>query len=206
MASGVPIVASRIPSFGLYLETVRTRCYVILMIRQIQRCGYKKCSPMFRSPMASSASHVNRPQNIRGKTCRLNTFIRSINNMKTIFITISRGSLIRNFFHSGMVSYLLDAGMRVVVLTPSYGDPALFKEYAHERLILEPLLKVKNIRFHELMLECFKGAVFNQTVHSQYLYRIVGTKRPNRLFYLPATSLLRTVCFYPRSEEFPSLG
>lgn len=122
--------------------------------------------------------------------------------MKTIFITISRGSLIRNFFHSGMVSYLLDAGMRVVVLTPSYGDPALFKEYAHERLILEPLLKVKNIRFHELMLECFKGAVFNQTVHSQYLYRIVGTKRPNRLFYLPRLLFFAPLRFIPGAKSF----
>lgn len=122
--------------------------------------------------------------------------------MKTVFITISRGSLIRNFFHSGVVSRLLAAGMRVVVLTPNYNDPALFSAYAHERLILEPLHEPTRLRFHRLFLELFKGASFNSTIHSLYLYRIVGTTRPNRWYYLPRIFLFAPLSRIPGAKTF----
>ena len=71
--------------------------------------------------------------------------------MKTIFITISRGSLIRNFLQTGVIQKILDKNFRVVILTPHYDDSEAFADYQHENLVLEPLIVSKNIRLHRLM-------------------------------------------------------
>jgi hypothetical protein len=104
--------------------------------------------------------------------------------MKTIMVTISRGYLIRNFFQSGIIGKLLNEDCRVVVLSPNYDDPELFKDYQHENLYLEPLIKSTKIRFQKLFRELFKGAAFNQTVHVRYRYRFTGAT-PNKLLYIP---------------------
>jgi hypothetical protein len=120
--------------------------------------------------------------------------------VKTIFITISRGSLIRNFFHTGVVSRLLKRDFRVVVLTPQYDTPELFKEYAHPNLHFEPFHMFKETKFRRLFIELAKGIVFNTTVHVRYIYR-VGGRAPNLLMYLPRMLFFVPLRFVPGSKK-----
>ena len=119
--------------------------------------------------------------------------------MKTIFITMSRGSLIRNFFHTGVISRLLEAGLRVVVLTPQWNEPELFKEYKHKDLYLEPLYMFSRARFRRFFIELYKGAVFNETVRIRYLYRVGGAK-PSKLLYIPRMIFFAPLRFIPGSK------
>lgn len=104
---------------------------------------------------------------------------------KTIFITISRGSLIRNFFHTGVIAKLLDDDLRVVILTPYFNDPKLFKDFEHKNLFFEPLFWSQKEKLRGILNELSKGAVFNSTVHARYRYSIGTPQKPNRLLYPP---------------------
>lgn len=123
--------------------------------------------------------------------------------MKTIFITISRGSLIRNFFHTGVISRLLE-NFRLVILTPNYKDLDLFKDYRHENLFLEPLVMVPNkLRFEKLILEFLRGASFNRTIYTLfYKYGVEGAKRPNRMLFIFRIMFLAPLRFIPYFKKF----
>lgn len=99
---------------------------------------------------------------------------------KTIFVTISRGALIRNFFHTGVISGLLDAGHRVVILSVIKDDKA-FDQFKHENLIIEQIAESK-IRLFEFFQELGKGAVFNKVVYYRYKHRIAG-RTPKSYLY-----------------------
>lgn len=101
---------------------------------------------------------------------------------KTLFLTISRGSLIRNFFHTGLVSKLLEKGIRIIVLTPNYNIPKVFG-LKNKNLLLEPYDEPKHSQKKRFIKEFLKASVFNPTVHLRYKYRVSG-KKPNRLFYI----------------------
>lgn len=120
--------------------------------------------------------------------------------MKTVFITISRGSLIRNFFHTGIVSGLLARGLRVAVLSPNYKDASLFSDYAHPNLILEPLF-ISKIRFERVLTELFKGAVFNKTVHFLWRRRLAGAN-PSMSLYIPRILFIAPLGFIPGFKRF----
>lgn len=117
--------------------------------------------------------------------------------MKTVFITISRGSLIRNFFNSGVVSQLLDSGMRVVVLTPNYRDSSLFGAYAHEHLAIEPLLQSSQSFVRRVLQELMRAVVYNDTVKARFTYRIASETDPSPWLYIPRTHLLSQLRFLP---------
>ncbi|MFH1661888.1 MAG: CDP-glycerol glycerophosphotransferase family protein, partial [Candidatus Falkowbacteria bacterium] len=121
--------------------------------------------------------------------------------MKTIFITISRGGLIRNFFHSGVVNMLLDKNFKVIILTPNYEDKEFFKEFEHENLILEPLIKPKNIRGRKIIREFLKGASFNETVNYLYKYKLDGIE-PSKIFYIPRILFFAPLRFIPGFKKF----
>ncbi len=104
-------------------------------------------------------------------------------DQKTIFITMLRGSLIRNFFRAGLISKLLDRGMRVVILTPNWKDEELFGEFAHPNLFLEPINTNTRKRFTRVLEEFYKGASFNDTVHILYTHRFTGEKNPSKILY-----------------------
>lgn len=108
---------------------------------------------------------------------------------------MSRGALIRNFFHSGIVSKLLENGIRVVMLTP-YRDDPIFKKYQHPNLILEPLIESTNLKLNKLFIELEKGAIFNKTVHIRYKYRVTG-RAPNRIAYFLRLLFLAPLRFIP---------
>ncbi len=114
----------------------------------------------------------------------------------TIFISITRGSLIRNFFHSGVVSKVLDQGCKVVCLTPNYKDTEFFEAYQHPDLHLEPLISPKNYKLERVIKEFLKGCIFNQTVHVRYKYRFSG-QQPRKILYLPRILFLAPLKYVP---------
>ena len=103
--------------------------------------------------------------------------------MKTIFITISRGGIIRNIFRTGVVAKLLEADVRVVVLTPYHDQSEVFEDFKHPNLIIEPLFWKQQERWRGFLTELLKGAVFNSTVHARYRYSIGTPQKPKRILY-----------------------
>jgi len=99
--------------------------------------------------------------------------------MKTIFITITRGGLIRNLFRTGVINRLLEKGLRVVILTPYYKTPELFQDFQHKNLFIEPLHWDQEEKFRGFIKEMCKGAVFNSSVYARYRYSIGTPKEPN---------------------------
>ncbi len=120
--------------------------------------------------------------------------------MKTVFITISRGSLIRNFFHTGIIGGLLQKNCRVVVLTPNHDDQSLFDEFQHPNLFFEPLY-ISKIKFEHVLTELFKGAVFNKTVHFLWRHRLAGAS-PRMSLYVPRMLFLAPLRFVPGFKRF----
>src|SRR3989344_509546 len=107
-------------------------------------------------------------------------------NGKTIFITMIRGSLVRNFFHTGIIQNLLARGIRVVILTPHADDTDIFGGYRHPLLLFEPLFATEK-KYQKIFEEMYRGAVFGKTVHFMYRYRFAGDLVPSvkslTLFY-----------------------
>lgn len=116
---------------------------------------------------------------------------------KTIFITISRGGLIRNLLRTGVVRRLLEAGLRVVILTPYYTTLELFKDFQHNNLYIEPLHWEQKEKFRGLFKELCKGVVFNSTVYARYRYSIGTPKQPNQLFLPIRMLFLAPLRFVP---------
>jgi len=112
--------------------------------------------------------------------------------MKTIFITITRGGLIRNLFRTGVINRLLEKGLRVVILTPYYKTPELFQDFQHKNLFIEPLHWDQEEKFRGFIKEMCKGAVFNSSVYARYRYSIGTPKEPNKFFFP-----LRMIFFAP---------
>ncbi|MFH1427410.1 MAG: CDP-glycerol glycerophosphotransferase family protein [Patescibacteria group bacterium] len=121
--------------------------------------------------------------------------------MKTIFFTISRGALIRNFFRSGVIPNLLERGKQVVILTPNYDDPELFKEWQYDNLFFEPLYKPKKKKFERIFRELYRGAIFNRTVHFLYKHKLYG-KEPSKLLYYPRIIILPVLRYIPGFKKF----
>lgn len=114
--------------------------------------------------------------------------------MKTLFLTISRGSLIRNFFYTGIIRKILDRGVRVVVITPYYNHPT-FNKFKHKNLLFEKYIEPKK-RFQKFFTELQKGALFNKTVRIRYKYRVTG-RPPSRFLYYVRLFFIAPVKFVP---------
>lgn len=141
--------------------------------------------------------------------------------MKTIFITISRGSLIRNFFQSGIIADILSNGVRVVVLSPNYNDKGIFGQYKHDNLFFEPLHKSKKRIVESILTEFGKGAVYSKTIVARYKYKFAADNPPSQILYYPRVVLFSIVknipgiksalkklqlYFYPQKEHDYLLG
>ncbi|OFZ15545.1 MAG: hypothetical protein A3D92_05875 [Bacteroidetes bacterium RIFCSPHIGHO2_02_FULL_44_7] len=126
--------------------------------------------------------------------------------MKTIFITMSKGALIRNYFKTGFMAKLLERGVRVVVLSPFYQDEEIFGAYRGDHIHFEPLFFTKMSKLglfvDALWLEFGKGVVYSSTVlaHYKYLARhqhgYTG-KKPKKFLYYPRIAFFFLFRFFP---------
>ncbi|MAF59736.1 MAG: CDP-glycerol glycerophosphotransferase family protein [Candidatus Pacebacteria bacterium] len=106
--------------------------------------------------------------------------------MKTVFIIITRGSLVMNFFFSGVAKKLLNTGVKLIVLSPFSERKEVFTPFQHENLYIEPLHDSPQTTLSRIMLELLKGAIFNKTIHTRYIHRITAADSPpSKLWYLP---------------------
>lgn len=83
--------------------------------------------------------------------------------MKTLFLTVSRGILVRNLLVTGIVGMLVDAGVRVVILTPAVNDPEFRAAFASERVLLAPLHKPSWTLVDRVLTGLHRGLVWNAT-------------------------------------------
>jgi len=124
--------------------------------------------------------------------------------MKTILITVSRGSIIRNYFHTGIIDGFLKEGMRVVALAPFHDNPDLIKELSRPNLIFEPLPSPKNIKAELIFIELFRGLVFNKTIRTYYKYKFL-IYEPNYFLYTPRAFFYSLIKFIPGSRRLVRL-
>lgn len=106
-----------------------------------------------------------------------------VEDKKTIIITISRGILIRNFFHSGIIKNLLLRGFCVVVVVPNSWNFSVFKGHEHPNLYFEHLPPSFTGRFKRILDMLSHGVIFNPTVHVRYKYSFSG-KTPTKISYI----------------------
>jgi len=109
--------------------------------------------------------------------------------------------MIRGFFHSGIISNLLKANFKVVVLSPFHDKKELFQPYLHDNLILEPLFYPKKVRFEKFFLEMFKGVIFNKTSKVYYKYKFI-IYEPKRYLYYPRLFIFSFVKHIPGIKGF----
>lgn len=116
--------------------------------------------------------------------------------MKTIFITISRGSLIRNFFQTGFISKILRNNIRVVVLSPHYKDKQIFEKFYHKNLFFEPLIAGETTKLYNVLMEFYRGIIFSNTVIARYKYKYTG-RPPRKILYYPRIIFFYFFRFFP---------
>jgi len=123
--------------------------------------------------------------------------------MKTIMIAMpGKGYLVRNFFHTGIISRLLDEGIKVVMVTEKSDDLEPFKEYLHVNLIFEEFQAGGERRFARFMDELCRGAIYNKTVDTYYRYRFISDTIPNPLYYPIRILIFAPLKYIPGSKKF----
>lgn len=104
--------------------------------------------------------------------------------MPTIFITISRGSIARNFIHSGVIKMLGERGMRLVILSPAWNDRD-FREtvsaHGATTIRFEPLHSVTWTVLDRLLVGIHKALVFNAGTELRDRYGIYDRSETNQL-------------------------
>jgi hypothetical protein len=92
--------------------------------------------------------------------------------MKTIMITITRGSAARNCLRSGFLDYLLEnKDVRVVLLlNVKKVHNYFYKEFDHPRIIIEQVKNKTNTKFRKFFMILFNGLVYTETEHRKLKY------------------------------------
>ncbi len=84
--------------------------------------------------------------------------------MKTIFITITGGTVARNILRTGILSYLLkDENNRVVLLVPEKVDDYFIQEFSHPRVVFEKIPDIKNSSIRKFFTILFNGLTYTET-------------------------------------------
>lgn len=117
--------------------------------------------------------------------------------MKTIFVTLSRGSLVRNFFRTGVIPECLARGFRVVLLTPFPDPQSILAEFIHPNMVFEKLQASPTTFVRPILQELQRAVVFNDTVRARYRYTIASKKDPSPLLYIPRMYVLSLLRFVP---------
>lgn len=84
--------------------------------------------------------------------------------MKTIFLTITNGTVARNILRTGVLKNLLaEEQNRIVLLIPDKVEDYFMKEFSHERVIFERISDIKNSRLRKLVTIIFNGLTYTET-------------------------------------------
>jgi len=91
--------------------------------------------------------------------------------MKTVFLTISRGTLARNILRSGVLDSLTQRNdLKIVILLSNKWHDYFEEEFKHPRITLEALPNNSYSRFRKFFIVLFNGLVYAETEHRKIKY------------------------------------
>ena len=96
---------------------------------------------------------------------------------KTVFITVSRGFIVRNILRSGVLRVLTENNFRVVVFLPVVNEPIpdyLQKEFAGPDVVLEGVIQPPFLRFHSFFKHLTAPLTYTEATAA---YREIGNER-----------------------------
>lgn len=123
--------------------------------------------------------------------------------MKTLFLILSRGGLLRNLSESSVISRLCESGFRVIILTPSSNEQ---EQYSHllsgKDVTFEPLSRASSSFIRRVLQELQRAVIYNDTVRSIQSYTIGSRTDPSSILYLPRLYLFPAVRYIPFMKRF----
>ena len=132
--------------------------------------------------------------------------------MKTIFITICRGSIARNILQTDVFKILKKAGLRIVLLTPAYQDKRFLEEFKDNNVIVEPLIEPRLSSIEKKFSIVHKGLIYSRTIDFRWRYGLYSPKETTFFHYiskkivfkpLSHLSFLREVARWLDAKFFP---
>ncbi|MEK7560795.1 MAG: hypothetical protein AAB539_02450 [Patescibacteria group bacterium] len=104
--------------------------------------------------------------------------------MKTIVLTISRGSIARMFLQNDFYRILRER-RRIVILTPAYQNERFIKEFAHPNVSFAPLEEIKWGRMDNWVYNASRLLIWNPSVDVRIRYGIFSDEkvRPRPVYY-----------------------
>lgn len=113
---------------------------------------------------------------------------------KTIFITISRGSIAKNFLHNDFYRILQEADSKIVLLSPAYGSEEFKKLFGGQNIFFEPLFEHKWSALDYFFTGVHKGLVYNETTELRDRFGILNKAETNA-----ARRIFKNIFFKPLS-------
>ncbi|MEK7516321.1 MAG: CDP-glycerol glycerophosphotransferase family protein [Patescibacteria group bacterium] len=104
--------------------------------------------------------------------------------MKTIFITLSRGAIARNIFHTDVYRVLREAGVRLVFLTTAWNNEEFTRALSAPNVFFEPLPRAKWGILDVALIGLAKGLIYNRSTELVDRYGIYSIREANYLRYL----------------------
>ena len=93
--------------------------------------------------------------------------------MKTIFITISRGSIAKNILRTSVFARLKSAGTKIVILSPAYNTGDFKADFDGENIFFEPLYEHQWSALDYFFVGLHKALVYNETTALRDQYGIL---------------------------------
>lgn len=115
--------------------------------------------------------------------------------MKTIFITLSRGAIAKNIFHTDIFSILRARRVRLVFLTTAWNNEEFKRSFSAPDVFFEPLPRAKWGLLDKFLIGLAKGLIYNRSTELVDRYGIYSPREANASRYL-----LKKIFFYPLSK------
>ncbi len=93
--------------------------------------------------------------------------------MKTIFITISRGSIVKNILRTAVFDKLKQSGVQIVILSPAYQAADFKADFSGENIFFEPLYEHTWGRLDYFFVGLHKALVYNESTVLRDQYGIL---------------------------------
>src|SRR3989338_8190268 len=117
------------------------------------------------------------------------------NGMKTIFITVSRGAIAKNIFHTDVFKTLKEAGIRLIFLTTAWNDKDFISSFGGSNIFFEPLPRAKWGALDNLLIGLAKGLIYNKSTELIDRCGVYSSKEASYSRYI-----LKRIFFKPLSK------
>ncbi len=124
--------------------------------------------------------------------------------MKTILLTVSRGSIARNILKNDFYEKIC-ANFHVIILTPAYNDKRFLEEFSRPNVIFLPLQEKDHTFFDRIIFYFHKNLIYNATVAQKNKWGIPGSnlsKKPIFLSFFIKDGLFKILNGFSFLKEF----